>query len=605
MSTKVLLVYPEMPVTYWSFRYTLPFIGKKASIPPIGLLTVAAMLPKDFDVKLVDMNVSRLTEKDILSADLVFTSTMLVQKRSHEKVVALCNRLNRAVVAGGPFPTSSYEQINGVSHFVLNEAEVTLPQFLNDYTAGEAKQIYKCEDKPDITKTPAPRFDLLDTDKYAIMALQYSRGCPFSCEFCDIVSMFGHIPRTKTPNQFVNEMDALYRAGYRGSLFVVDDNFIGNKKNVKELLPLISKWQMDNGYPFTLFTEASVNLADDVELMDMMVSSGFNMVFLGIETPVKESLLETHKIQNVKSNLLDSIHIIQKKGMEVAGGFIVGFDNDPEDIFERQIGFIQRSGIPSAMVGLLTALPNTRLYKRLETEKRLVDVFTSGNNTHDLSLNFIPKMDMTRLIEGYKKVLEEIYEPKRYFYRCLSLLRILTPHRNSKRRIRLPEFRALILSLSRQTFSFYGLEYIKFIGKVLMTRPSSFQLAITLAVKGHHFIKITRETLAVDNFRMYLERVADSFNQLLMEQFDDIVSFDLKKTVESLKAYRDKSIVELQCEYERIHRDFRPYAEEALSNFEKTIDEIIFEVSSCNLQPVKINSGIKYSIIRKKRSGDH
>lgn len=276
------------------------------------------------------------------------------------------------------------------------------------------------------------------------MALQYSRGCPFSCEFCDIVSMFGHIPRTKTPNQFVNEMDALYRAGYRGSLFVVDDNFIGNKKNVKELLPLISKWQMDNGYPFTLFTEASVNLADDVELIDMMVSSGFNMVFLGIETPVKESLLETHKMQNVKSNLLDSIHIIQKKGMEVAGGFIVGFDNDPEDIFERQIGFIQRSGIPSAMVGLLTALPNTRLYKRLETEKRLVDVFTSGNNTHDLSLNFIPKMDMTRLIEGYKKVLEEIYEPKRYFYRCLSLLRILTPHRNSKRRIRLPEFRALI-----------------------------------------------------------------------------------------------------------------------------------------------------------------
>ncbi|KAB2879619.1 B12-binding domain-containing radical SAM protein [bacterium] len=590
MSTKVLLVYPEMPVTYWSFRYTLPFIGKKASIPPIGLLTVAAMLPKDFEVKLIDMNTSKLTDKDILTADIVFTSTMLVQKRSHEKVVEMCNRLHRPIVAGGPYPTSSYEQISGVDYFVLNEAEVTLPQFLNDYKSGRAKHIYADETKPDITRTPAPRFDLLDTKQYAIMALQYSRGCPFSCEFCDIVSMFGHIPRTKTPDQFVEEMDGLYRSGYRGSLFIVDDNFIGNKKNVKELLPAISEWQKKCGFPFTLFTEASVNLAEDSELMDMMVAAGFNMVFLGIETPVKESLVETHKMQNIKSDLLKSIHTIQKKGMEVTGGFIIGFDNDPEDIFERQIHFIQQSGIPAAMVGLLTALPNTQLYKRLKTENRLVDLFTSGNNTHDLRLNFVPKMNMNKLVDGYRQVLSEIYKPGKYFHRCFTLLKKLRSHRGAKRRIRLPELRALIMSLTCQTFSFYGLHYIRFISKVLLTRPASFQLAITLAVKGHHFMKITRETLAVANLGVYKEKLLDVFRQMVKEKFDNISAIDLKEIMEIVGTYRDQSIADLKWEFDRIHRDFQPYAEEVLQNFEQMMDEILVELSANNLQPIRLHS---------------
>ena len=590
MSTKALLIYPEMPVTYWSFRYTLPFIGKRASIPPLGLLTVAAMLPKDFEIKLIDMNVTKLTELDILDSDIVFTSAMLVQRPSHEKVVQLCNRLNRPIVAGGPYPTSSYEQIFGVDHFVLNEAEITLPRFLNDYKEGKAKNIYSDDTKPDITQTPTPRFDLLDTNKYAIMALQYSRGCPFSCEFCDIVSMFGHIPRTKTPYQFVAEMNVLFRAGYRGSLFIVDDNFIGNKKNVKELLPVISEWQKKNGFPFSLFTEASVNLAEDAELMDMMIASGFDMVFLGIETPVKESLLETHKMQNTKSDLIDSICAIQQKGMEVTGGFIVGFDNDPEDIFERQIRFIQRSGIPSAMVGLLTALPNTRLYKRLKTENRLIDVFSSGNNTHDMRLNFIPKMDMTKLIEGYKYVLSEIYKPRQYFNRCLVLLKTLTSNRGAKRRIRRPELRALFLSLIRQTFSFYGFHYVKFVGKVLLTKPTSFQQAITLAVKGHHFMKITRETLAVDSFRVNMEKMSDSFRQTVKQKIEGLTAIDIKETVESLKKYRDNLVADLNREFDRIHQDFRPYAEETLQNFEQMIDEIILELSLGNLRPVLLYS---------------
>ncbi|MBL7995129.1 B12-binding domain-containing radical SAM protein [bacterium] len=590
MSTKVLLVYPEMPVTYWSFRYTLPFIGKKASIPPIGLLTVAAMLPGDFDVKLIDMNTSKLTDNDILSSDIVFTSSMLVQKRSHEKVVELCNRLHRPIVAGGPYPTSSYEQISGVDHFVLNEAEVTLPQFLNDYKAGCAKHIYLNETKPDITETPAPRFDLLDTKQYAIMALQYSRGCPFSCEFCDIVSMFGHVPRTKTPAQFVEEMDGLYRSGYRGSLFIVDDNFIGNKKNVKELLPAISEWQKKWRFPFTLFTEASVNLSEDSELMDMMVTAGFNMVFLGIETPVKESLVETHKLQNTKSDLLKCISAIQKKGMEVTGGFIIGFDNDPEDIFERQVHFIQQSGIPAAMVGLLTALPNTQLYKRLKSENRLIDLFTSGNNTHDLRLNFVPKMNTKKLVDGYKHVLSEIYKPGKYFHRCITLLKTLTAHRGAKRRIRLPELRALFMSLTCQTFSFYGLHYIKFIGKVLVTRPASFQLAITLAVKGHHFMKITRETLAVANLGAYKEKLLDAFRQIVKEKFEGISASDLTEIMKIAGTYKDQSITDLKREYNRIHHDFQPYAEELLQNFEQMIDEILIELSAGNLQPIRIPS---------------
>jgi radical SAM superfamily enzyme YgiQ (UPF0313 family) len=583
MSRNVLLVYPEMPATYWSFRYTLPFIGKKASLPPVGLLTVAAMLPEDYHVKLVDMNVSALKAKDIMEADIVMTSSMIVQKRSLEKVIELCNELEKPVVAGGPYPTSSHEKITGVSHFVLNEAEVTLPQFLSDYEAGQAKPFYSDEAKPDITKTPAPRFDLIDTRKYASMALQYSRGCPFSCEFCDIVAMFGHTPRTKTPEQFVAEMERLYEAGYRGSLFVVDDNFIGNKKNVKELLPAISDWQAKRKHPFKLFTEASVNLAADEELMDMMVEAGFGMVFLGIETPSKESLIATHKMQNAKSDLLDCVHKIQKKGMEVTGGFIVGFDSDPEDIFERQIHFIQKSGVAAAMVGLLTALPNTQLFQRLKAENRLVEESSGGNNT-DLSLNFLPKMDMNKLLVGYKKVISEIYKPEMYFHRCLTLLKNLAPHRSFKRRVRLTELRALVLSLLRQTFSFYGWHYVKFISKAAFTKPALFSEAIAMAVKGHHFLKITKEVLAVDKFKAYLEKLSQSFHDKVKE----MSSLEIREKLSELTAYRDHAVAELRREYQNLHVDFQPFVDEALRNFENRIDEIILELSAAIPQPVPV-----------------
>lgn len=498
MTTKVLMVYPKIPTTYWSFKYALPFIKKKASFPPLGLLTIASMMPKNYDIKLIDMNTTKLREKDILNADIVFISAMIVQKESFEEVVKLCNDLGKPVVAGGPYPTSSYKSITGVDYFVLNEGEITLPQFLSDFEKGQAKPIYFDETKPDITKTPVPRFDLIKTKHYSDMMLQFSRGCPFNCEFCDIIEMFGRIPRTKEPEQFIRELEEVYNTGFRGAIFIVDDNFIGNKANVKKLLPKIEQWQKQNKYPFTFFTEASVNLAQDDELMELMVKAGFDMVFLGIETPVEECLASANKHQNVKVDLLESISKIQSKGLEVTGGFIIGFDSDPHNIFDLMIEFIQKSKIPLAMVGLLTALPNTQLYRRLKAEGRLLKE-SKGDNTHHIELNFIPKMDINKLTEGYKRVLKEIYKPKKYFQRCWHLLKSLPPHRISYRPITFTEIRALVMSLVRQTFSTYSIHYTKFLLKVLVFRPKHFSEAIRMAIMGQHFFKITRKTLAVDD----------------------------------------------------------------------------------------------------------
>lgn len=491
MTVRALLVYPELPPTYWSMTYALPFIGKKASIPPLGLLTVASLLPADWDVTLVDMNVEPLRAAAVSAADLVFTSSMIVQRESHERVVRLCNELGTPVVAGGPYPSSDCERIEGVDHFVLGEAEVTLPLFLADFEAGRAGRVYREAARPDLALTPPPRFDLVKRRRYSTMAVQFSRGCPHSCEFCDIVELFGHRPRTKGAAQFLNELTLLYDSGWRGSVFVVDDNFIGNVQGVKALLPLVAEWQRERDYPFGLFTEATLALAEDGDLMDQMVAAGFNMVFVGIETPDRETLASVGKRQNLRSDMLASVRAIQRKGMEVSAGFVIGFDTDPLDIFDRQVRFIQESGIPSAMVSLLTALPGTRLHRRLRQEGRLAGDSCGGNNTHDLRLNFVPRMDATALLAGYRKVLSEIYDPERYFARCLDLLRSVKPHRTSARRITLTELRALLFSLVRQTLSSYSVAYWKFLVRGLAARPRMLAETVTMAVKGHHFFRMT------------------------------------------------------------------------------------------------------------------
>jgi len=369
---KVLLVYPEFPDTFWSFKHALKFVHKKAAQPPLGLLTVGAMLPKDWEVRLVDMNVTRLTERDLRWADYVFISAMIVQKASVNEVISRCKGVGVKIAAGGPLFTSEYDQFEEVDHLILNEAEITLPPFLEDLERGCPRHIYRTSDFADIKETPAPAWDLLDIKRYAAMSIQFSRGCPFNCEFCNVTTLFGHRPRIKDATQIIAELDAIYNQGWRGRVFFVDDNFIGNKRYLKkELLPALIDWRKGKkGVP--LNTEASVNLADDGELMEMMVQAGFDTVFIGIETPDEGSLAECNKKQNKNRDLVQSVKTIQRAGLEVQAGFIVGFDHDTPSIFQRQVEFIQRTGIVTAMVGILQAPFGTPLYERLKREGRVL-----------------------------------------------------------------------------------------------------------------------------------------------------------------------------------------------------------------------------------------
>jgi radical SAM superfamily enzyme YgiQ (UPF0313 family) len=497
----VLLVYPKMPATYWSYRYALPFVGKRAMMPPLGLITVASMLPESWSLRFVDMNVSPLRPEHVEAADLVLISATIAQKQSFRQVVKLINSYKKPIVAGGPYPTSCFDQIGGVDHFVLDEAELTLPVFLEDLAKGKPKKVYRDRAKADITQTPVPRFDLIDTQAYSSMPIQYSRGCPYNCEFCDVIQLFGRVVRTKHPEQFIREMEKVHGTGFRGALFIVDDNFVGNKKKVKALLGEINHWQRRNGYPFALSAEASFDLAEDDELLDLMARAGFDMVFIGIETPDENTLTYIRKRQNLRIDMLNGIKKIQQKGIEVTGGFILGFDTDPPDIFKRQIDFIQEAGIPTAQTGLLTALPSTQLFRRLESENRLISE-TSGTITHDLQLNFIPKMPSQTLVDGYKKVISQIYSPKAYFERCLTFIRRLplpTDSLGSFLRISKTEILALLLSLMRQTLTFYGFSYLRFLFQVLRRDFKNLRWAITLAIKGHHFFTITRKTIRAND----------------------------------------------------------------------------------------------------------
>lgn len=423
---KILLVYPMYPYTFWSFKHALKFVSKKASFPPLGLLTVAAILPKDWYKKLVDMNVDQLTDDDILWADFVFISAMSIQSGSANEVINRCKNLNTKIVAGGPLFTSSPEYYHNIDHLVLNEAEITLPQFLNDLNEGNLRHQYNSTEWAEITTTPLPLWKLISMNHYTSMNLQYSRGCPFDCDFCDITVLYGRKPRTKTKEQVLSELDALYNAGWKGSVFFVDDNFIGNKIKLKrEILPSIIEWNEQRKYPFYYNTEVSINLADDEELTQLMVKAAFEAVFIGIESPNEESLIECNKIQNRNCNLISSIKKIQNSGLEVQGGFIVGFDNDPPSIFDKLTHFIQESGIVTAMVGLLNAPQGTNLQKRLLNEGRLLSDFT-GNNT-DFSINFIPRMESKVLIDGYKKILNTIYSPKFYYERVMRFMKDFEP----------------------------------------------------------------------------------------------------------------------------------------------------------------------------------
>ena len=487
---KVLLIYPEFPDTFWSFKHALKLAHKRASSPPLGLLTVAAMLPPEWEKRLIDLNVTKLAAKDLEWADAAFVSAMLVQREAARQVISRCRQGGLKVIAGGPLFTSEYAQFDEVDHFVLNEGELTLPPFLADLAQGRARRVYESSEFADIRKSPPPLWELLEMRRYAAMSVQYSRGCPFQCEFCNVTALFGHQPRTKNTAQVLAELDGLYRQGWRGSVFFVDDNFIGNKKHLKgELLPALIDWQKSRG-GFSFYTEASINLADDEELVVMMVEAGFDTVFIGIETPDEAGLAESGKLQNQSRNLVEDVKRLQRGGLQVQGGFIVGFDSDTPAIFQAQIDFIQKSGIVTAMVGLLHALPGTALYERLRRENRLLSDSTGDNVS--ISTNIIPVMSLEALQEGYKFILRTIYSPERYYQRMKAFLKDFRPgpvRSAVSFHYKLAGFHSIyrLGILGRERLQFW-----KVMLWTLFCRPRLIRQAITLAIYGYHFRTICR-----------------------------------------------------------------------------------------------------------------
>ncbi len=486
----ILLLYPRFPETFWSLATALKFVGKRSVMPPLGLLTVAAMLPREWNLRLIDTNVCELKRSDLEWADMAMISAMGVQRSSVQRLIERCHLAGVKIVAGGPLFTAEPDAFPAVDHLVLNEAEITLPRFLADLAAGRAERTYSTTEFADITRTPVPRWDLLEMDRYFTMGVQYSRGCPFNCEFCNVTTLFGRKPRIKATAQILSELGSLRSAGWKSGVFFVDDNLIGNKKAARtELFPALIQWQADNiKRPSVFNTQASINLADDPEMLALMAKAGFDTVFVGIETPDNDSLVECGKVQNRRRDMIDDVKTIQRAGIQVQGGFIVGFDSDNSSIFERQIDFIQRSGIVTAMVGLLNALPGTALYDRLRNAGRLIGSGT-GDNV-DGTTNIKPVMDITLLRDGYQQILNTIYSPRNYYRRVRTFLREFRPPVVSNRIsfARLSAFAKSTVMLG--VIGRQRLQYWYLLAWTLLRRPRLFSHAVTLSITGEHFRRV-------------------------------------------------------------------------------------------------------------------
>jgi radical SAM superfamily enzyme YgiQ (UPF0313 family) len=609
----ILLVYPRFPQnTYWSFSHAMPFIGKKAVLPPLGLITVAAMLPKYYSLKLIDMNVEELRDKDLRWADAVFTSSMIIQKESLEAVIARANKMGKPIVAGGPLPTQHYDAIKGkVDHFIIGEAESgVLDSFLRDFENGNAKRAYarhsirareierkidekelenivnffgdnaeilKAESRPLMSSSPIPRYDLLKINEYSSMALQMSRGCPGVCDFCSESALFGHEPRLKPAEKVVKELEAIYELGFRGDVFFVDDNFIGNIKKVKEVLPGIINFQKKYNYPFGLYTEASIKLAEDNELMGMMREAGFNMVFVGLESPDKEVLASMNKHQNLKMDLVKAIKIIQSYGMKVTAGIIVGSDSDPDDICDKIFDLCQEAGIPTAMVSLLNAMKGSELYERLRQEGRLRKE-TYGNNTHEFSLNFdpLPGKDEKKIIEDYKNLQARLFDKdgKNYLSRYKVMQENLGPNPKPARRVGISGIRALAMSLSILPFSSYGRNCLKSIASTLIYHRKIFEGSVANAIMGRHLIKITHTSLKADSFAAHLHEKYDDFMTRAGEAYEKGL-INSQEWYQNFCKEKDDFLAKAKKKIDGFPPDYRPRLIEAYQHITNNLDNLI------------------------------
>ncbi|HAM36482.1 MAG TPA: B12-binding domain-containing radical SAM protein [Elusimicrobia bacterium] len=488
---KILLISPQTPETFWSFKHVLHLVSKKAVFPPLGLLTVAAMLPEDWQLRVVDMNVTRLTDEDLRWAQYVMISAMIVHKESVRGVMTRCAALGKRVIAGGPLFTTGHEAFADIQHFVLGEAEEVMPGLVEDMRQGRLRRIYQAPRRPDLERTPVPRWDLVNLRDYVMMAVQASRGCPFDCEFCDIIVLNGRVPRTKSPEQFAGELEALRVRGWKGMVFVVDDNFIGDKRRARALLGAMIEWRRRTRPQMGFLTESSINLADDPRLCALMAAAGFSRVFVGIETPSAEALEECRKLQNRGRDLAAAVRALQRRGLEVMGGFIVGFDCDKTDIFKRQFEFIQRTGVVTAMVGLLTALPRTRLWRRLKNEGRL-ETESTGDNTQ-AELNFKPRLGREFLQAGYRRLMQELYEPEVYYARVRTFLENHRPS-GSGPRLSQDDLLAFVRSLWLLGIRHRGrASYWRLFWGTLLRRPRQFRCAIHMAILGHHFRRFAEQ----------------------------------------------------------------------------------------------------------------
>ena len=420
---KALLLYPQFPQSFWSYDRAMEMAGLKSVIPPLGIITVAALLPKDWEIRLCDRNVCLETEADWVWCDLVILSAMIVQKPDFRALIQKAVRSGKKVAVGGPYPTSVPQDAldSGANYLILDEGEMTVPKFLEALAQGQTEGIFRSIDKPDVTTSPMPRFDLLQMNAYFMMAIQFSRGCPFNCEFCDIITLYGRKPRTKEPQQALAELQTLYDLGWRGSLFIVDDNFIGNQRNVKRFLRELIPWVQQHNYPFTFITEASVNLAEDDELLQLMAEARFYAVFLGIETPDQDSLHATKKVQNTRNSLVEACYKINQAGLLIYAGFILGFDGERTGAGDRIQAFVEQTNIPQPMLGILQAVPNTALWSRLQREQRLIEnISTTATGDQNGLMNFVPTRPIAEIAKEYVEGFWMLYEPANYLSRCFE-----------------------------------------------------------------------------------------------------------------------------------------------------------------------------------------